>query len=125
MRKFILSLCLVALGSTAVAETLFPMFVDVVGNYSDKAPAAEIAHLDLTYWGTSAYFKNAHEAAAFLNDVLPKDGFTCKEAALPGGKMTVYEAPMGETLLSDPQMSTIMLITLDDGRFLVGYREAK
>lgn len=103
------------------ALSLFPFFVDLVGNYND-GPVEQLQpfEVECTYSNKSNYYNSIKEADVFLDDVLPYSNYSIlrKKVKLKGLDTEIYAS-----LLEDGRTSVICLIELPDNGLYVIYDE--
>lgn len=121
MKKIFLVLSLLFLSLSAKAVSLFPFFVDLVGNYND-GPVTELVPLGVECLssGKCNDFNTIKAADTFLMDVLPFENYPIlkKKFKKDGLDMEIYAS-----LLLDDRTSVIYLIELPEKGLYVAYDE--
>lgn len=123
---FLLVLFAVVAATVAKAEPLFPMFVDIVGDYNDIDRPTFIQNVDNRqcdyYSPVSSYYKNKPDRVfSFLNDVLPGhvlEGMT----EIKTDDWTLYNYT--DSML-DGIVSHLTVIVYPDGSVAAEYVEGK
>ena len=103
------------------ALSLFPFFVDLVGNYND-GPVEQLQpfEVECTYSNKSNYYNSINEADVFLDDVLPYSNYSILRKKV---KMKGLDTEIYASLLEDGRTSVICLIELPDNGLYVIYDE--
>lgn len=103
------------------ALSLFPFFVDLVGNYND-GPVEQLQpfEVECTYSNKSNYYNSIKEADVFLDDVLPYSNYSILRKKV---KMRGLDTEIYASLLEDGRTSVICLIELPDNGLYVIYDE--
>lgn len=103
------------------ALSLFPFFVDLVGNYND-GPVEQLQpfEVECTYSNKSNYYNSIKEADVFLDDVLPYSNYSILRKKV---KMKGLDTEIYASLLEDGRTSVICLIELPDNGLYVIYDE--
>lgn len=100
------------------AVSLFPFFVDLVGNYND-GPVEQLQpyEVECLYSDKCSYYTSIKNADTFLDDVLPYSNYSIlrKKVKMKGLDMELYAS-----LLEDDRTSVICLIEVpDDGLYVI------
>ena len=103
------------------ALSLFPFFVDLVGNYND-GPVEQLQpfEVECTYSNKSNYYNSINEADVFLDDVLPYSNYSILRKKV---KMRGLDTEIYASLLEDGRTSVFCLIELPDNGLYVIYDE--
>lgn len=115
IKKLIVCILLLTAGTATVnADTLFPWFVDLVGDYT------EIKDTGASCWMKSPKNGGGEKAATqFLEDTLPSGTYRTTTVTLADGtKVKGYVSDM-----LDRKVSVIYFITQPDGTFSIEYAE--
>lgn len=103
------------------ALSLFPFFVDLVGNYND-GPVEQLQpyEVECLYSDKCSSFNSIKDADIFLDDVLPYSNYSIlrKKVKIRGLNTEVYAS-----LLEDDRTSVMCLIELPDKGLYVIYDE--
>lgn len=103
------------------ALSLFPFFVDLVGNYND-GPVEQLQpyEVECLYSDKCSSFNSIKDADIFLDDVLPYSNYSIlrKKVKIKGLNTEVYAS-----LLEDDRTSVMCLIELPDKGLYVIYDE--
>lgn len=121
MKKLVFILAALFITLNCQALSLFPFFVDLVGNYKEGAvPEVQALEIDCLSSDKCNDFKTIKDADAFLNDVLPYSNYAIlKKAAQKNGRnMQIYVS-----LMEDNRTSILGLVELPEGLYVV-YDEA-
>lgn len=106
------------LAITCKAVSLFPFFVDLVGEYSD-GPLEQLQPLgvECLYSDKCNFFNSIEDADTFLDDVLPYKNYPIlrKKIKMKGLDMEIYAS-----LLEDDRSSVMCLIEMpEDGLYVI------
>ena len=103
------------------AVSLFPFFVDLVGNYKD-GPVEQLQPYEVECLSSDKCdsFNSIKEADVFLDDVLPYSNYPIqrKNVKMKGLNMEVYASP-----LLDDRTSVICLIEIPNDGLYITYDE--
>ena len=121
MKKLIVLFSFLLLTVSANALSLFPFFVDLVGNYSD-GPVEKLQPLEIECLSSDKCndFNTIEGADTFLLDVLPFSNYHIlrKKMKMKGLDMEVYA-----TLQEDGKTSVMCLIEIPEDGLYVTYDE--
>lgn len=121
MNKLLTLLFAATAAVPAKAVTLFPFFVDVAGDYTDKTPQ-QLAPLgmDFMYTAKSSFFGDLQSSDTFLMDVMPfsSEPITRDEYKKGDASVVTYSSPQ-----ENGAVSTVYLISLPGDEFWIAYTE--
>lgn len=103
---------------TCKALSLFPFFVDLVGNYND-GPMEQLQpyEVECLYSDKCDFFSSIKDADMFLDDVLPYSNYSILRKKI---KMKGLDVELYATLQEDDKTSVICLIELPgDGLYVI------
>ena len=118
MKKIFVFLSVLFVTVCAKAVSLFPFFVDLVGNYND-GPVEQLQpyEVECLYSDKCNSYNSIKDADIFLDDVLPYSNYPIlrKKIKMRGLNTELYASP-----LEDDRTSVICLIELpEDGLYII------
>ena len=121
MKKIFVFLSVLFVSVCAKAVSLFPFFVDLVGNYKD-GPVTELQpyKVECLYSNKCNCFYSIEAAESYLKDVLPFENYPIvkKKGEIEGLNIEVYAS-----LLEDDRSSVLCLIEVPEKGLYVIYDE--